>query len=113
MVWPILFRRYIDDGFGITKGSKKDVEYWISEFTYGPKVVFMDVVIYKGNRFYKKGFFDIKIFQKEQNLYAYIPQKSNHTKKHRIKNYVLNKLKRYIKYNSEKLGFLKLQNKIF
>ena len=32
MVWPLLFRRYIDDGFGITKGSKANVEYWISEF---------------------------------------------------------------------------------
>ena len=25
-------------------------------------------------RFHEKGFFDIKIYQKEQNLYAYIPQ---------------------------------------
>ena len=32
---------------------------------------------------------------------------------HTIKNYVLNKLKRYIKYNYEKLGFLKLRNKFF
>ena len=72
----------------------------------------MDLVIYKGNRFYEKGFFDIKVYQKEQNLYAYIPQKSNH-RRHTIKNYVLNELKRYIKYNSEKLNFLKLRNKFF
>jgi len=62
MVWPILFRRYIDDGFGITKGSKTNVEYWISEFNklvesividkfkYGAKVEYMDLVIYKCNR---------------------------------------------------------------
>ena len=74
MVWPILFRRYIDDGFGITKGSKTNVEYWISEFNnllesividkfkYGSKVEYMDLVIYKGNRFYEKGFFDIKVY---------------------------------------------------
>ena len=92
MVWPMLFKRYIDDGFGITKGSKKDVEYWISKFnnlvksitidkfTYGPEVAFMDIVIYKGNRFYEKGFFDIKIFQKKQNFYAYIPQKKQSQK---------------------------------
>ena len=36
----------------------------------------MDLVIYKGNRFYNNGCFDIKIHQKEQNLYAYIPQKA-------------------------------------
>ena len=49
---------------------------------------------------------------KDQNLYAYIPQKSNH-RRHTIKNYVLNELKRYIKYNYEKLNFLKLRNKFF
>ena len=113
MVW------YIDDGFGTTKGSKTNVEYWISEFNklvesiviakfkYGSKVEYIDLVIYKDNRFYEKGFFDIKVYQKEQNLYAYILQKSNH-RRHTIKNYVLNELKRYIKYNSEKLNFLKL-----
>ena len=74
----------------ISKGSKSDVEYWIlnfnllvesikiDKFQYGSKVEYMDLVIFKGNRFYQKGLFDIKIFQKEQNLYAYIPQKSNH-----------------------------------
>ena len=70
------------------------------------------MVIFKGNRFHEKVFFDTKIYQKEQNLYAYIPQKSFH-RKHTSKNYVLNKLKRYVKYNSEKLGFLKLRNKFF
>ena len=84
----------------------------IDKFKYGSKVEFMDLVIFKGNRFHQKGLLDIKIFQKEQNLYAYIPQKSNH-KKHTIKNYVLNKLKGYTKYNSEKLDFLKLRNKFF
>ena len=124
MVWPIVFKRFIDDGFGITRGSKTDVEYWIMEFnkleksieidkyTYGPKVEYMDIVIYKGDRFFKNGFFDIKIFQKQQNKYAYIPQKSNH-KKHTIKNYVLNELKRYIKFNSNKLAYLRLRNKFF
>ena len=124
MVWPIVFKRFIDDSFGITRGSKTDVEYWIMEFnkleksieidkyTYGPKVEYMDIVIYKGDRFLKNGFFNIKFFQKQQNKYAYIPQKSNH-KKHTIKNYVLNELKRYIKFNSNKLAYLRLRNKFF
>ena len=54
----------------------------------------------------------IDFSRKQQNKYAYIPQKSNH-RKHTIKNYVLNELKRYIKFNSNKLGFLRLQNKFF
>ena len=45
------------------------------------------LIIYKGNRFHELGFFDIKIFQKEPNIYAYIQQTNNH-KKHTIKNYV-------------------------
>ena len=124
MAWPILFKRFIDDGFGITKGSKSDVEYWIlnfkllvesikiDKFKHGSKVEYMDLVIFKGNRFHQKGLFDINIFPKEQNLYAYIPKKSNH-KNHTFENLVVNELKRYAKYNSEKLGFYKLRNKFF
>ena len=89
------------------------VEYIkIDKFKYGSKVEYMDLVIFKGNRFHQKGLFDIKIFQKEQNLYAYIPKKSNH-KKHTFKNLEVNELKRYVKYNSEKLGFYKLRNNFF
>ena len=28
LIWPTLFRRFINDGFGVTKGSKKEFEYW-------------------------------------------------------------------------------------
>ena len=30
--WPALFKRFIDDGFGIMEGNKSDFEYWVSEF---------------------------------------------------------------------------------
>ena len=30
--WPILFKRFIDDGFGGFDGTRKDVEYWITQF---------------------------------------------------------------------------------
>ena len=42
----------------------------------------------------------------------YIPQKSGHVS-HTIKNYVLGELKRYIRYNSQKLSFLKIRTKLF
>ena len=29
---PCLFKRFIDDGFGIMDGNKLDFEYWVSEF---------------------------------------------------------------------------------
>ena len=42
----------------------------------------------------------------------YIPQKSGRAS-HTIKNYVLGELKRYIRYNSLKLSFLKIRTKFF
>ena len=32
LIWPILLKRFIDDGFGITKGVREDVVYWIKKF---------------------------------------------------------------------------------
>ena len=58
MVWPIFFRCYIDDGFGITKGSKANVDSWIKEFNnlvklikidkfkYGSRVEYMDLIFF-------------------------------------------------------------------
>ena len=42
----------------------------------------------------------------------YIPKKSDHVS-HTIKNYVLGELKRYIRYNSLKLTFLKIRTLFF
>ena len=65
LIRPILFKRFIDDSFGVTKGSKSDFEYWVSEFyslietitinefKYGDKVDFTDLVIFKGKKFTK------------------------------------------------------------
>ena len=30
--WPVLFKRFIDDSFGIIDGNKLDFEYWVSGF---------------------------------------------------------------------------------
>ena len=32
IIWPILFKRFIDDGFGITEGVREEVIYWIEKF---------------------------------------------------------------------------------
>ena len=72
----------------------------------------MDLYIYKGNKLYDIGLLDFKIHQKEINRYMYIPYKSGHVS-HTIKNYVLGEIKRYIRYNSLKLTFLKIRTKFF
>ena len=42
LIWPVLFKRFIDDGFGITKGLRKDVMYWIEKFNGLRKTVQID-----------------------------------------------------------------------
>ena len=60
LIWPIFYKRFIDDGFGITKGNKSEFEYWVSEFnslretitidkySHGHSVEFMDLYIQRG-----------------------------------------------------------------
>ena len=120
----MLFRRFIDDGFGVTKGSKKEFEYWVNQlnllrdtvtidkFSYGDCVEFVDLLIFRGDDFEISGKFDISVFQKEENKYMYIPAKSGHAK-HTITNFIIGELKRYVRYNTLKRNFLKIRNKFF
>ena len=32
IIWPVLFKRFINDGFGITEANKEEFEFWIQEF---------------------------------------------------------------------------------
>ena len=121
--WPVLFKRFIDDGFGIMDGNKLDFEYWVSEFNllrdsitidkfkFGNEVNFMDLYMYKGNAFSSIGKLDISVFQKEENKYMYIP-KSRH-QKHTIRNFILGELRRYERCSTQEFSFLKTKNKIF
>jgi hypothetical protein len=118
MIWPSLWRRFIDDGFGVIKGLKTDVEYFVHQYNslvqsikidqieFGDQVHFLDLCIYKGDRFFALRKFDMKLYQKEENIYAYIPFKSVH-QDHTIVNFVIEELHRYVKCNSNKLYFLK------
>ena len=78
IIWPILFKRFINDGFGITEANKDEFEYWIHEFNllretitidkfkYGNDVDFMHLFVFKGERFYVDGKLDVSVFQKEE-----------------------------------------------
>ena len=116
-----MFKRFIDDGFGIIRGNKKDVGTQINEFyqlrenifinkwTVGNYVAYMDLYIFKGNNFLDTGILSIKVYQKPANRYMYIPYKNAHTR-HTIKNYVLGVLKRYVRINTEELNSQKIKN---
>ena len=80
-----MFKRFIDEGFGIMRGNKKDVGTWLNEFnklhknifiekwTFGNHVAYMDLNIFKGNNFHDTGILSLKVYQKSENHYVYIP----------------------------------------
>ena len=82
-----MFKRFIDDGFGVIKCNKKQFSRWVEEFNnlrenvfidkwvFGNQVAFMDLYIYKGKEFHINGKLSIKVYQKPENKYMYIPFK--------------------------------------
>ena len=118
LIWPVLFKRFIDDGFGITKANKNEFELWVDEFNllresitidkfkYGNQVDFMDLFVFKGKSFLDNGKFEVSVFQKEENKYMYIPATSGH-QTHTINNFIIGELRRYVRFNTIKKFFLK------
>ena len=65
--WPELYKRFIDDGFGVIKCNKIEFSKWVSEFNnlrenifidkwqFGNKVAFMDLYTLKGNNIFRTG----------------------------------------------------------
>lgn len=89
---PIFFKRYIDDIFGIFTDRETALTYiqtfnsilptiHCSSYTIDDKEgVFLDLTIFKGTRFNTSQRFDIKVYQKPQNKYLYLPPNSMHSK---------------------------------
>ena len=79
-----MFKRFIDDGFGIFEGTQNEVEYCINQFnllrktikidkwSYGTHMEYIDVNIQKVEVF-EKGMFDIRLHQKPENRFLYLP----------------------------------------
>jgi len=84
LIWLVLFKRFIDDGFGITKGNREDVIYWIEKFNklsktvqidkynWGNALDYMDLFIYKGDAFHTDGKLFVSIHQKETFKFMYL-----------------------------------------
>ena len=100
LIWPVLFKRFIDDGFGTTLGLRNDIIYWIEKFNELRESIKIDIYnwgnaldymglfnTYKGYEFYVDGKLSVSIHQKEANKFMYIPYRSFH-QRHTIKNYV-------------------------
>jgi hypothetical protein len=115
--WPHFYKRFIDDMFLIFRGPCTKASEFLTLFIemvpsikcekfgdIGSKVDFLDLTIFKGERFQKEGKLDIRTFQKPQNAYMYIPLSSDHPKD-MFKSFVQGELRRYIRNNSSKAGF--------
>lgn len=88
----ILYVRFIDDLFVIWNGSDDALRCFVEKFNSkhpnikitaeisGSEVHFLDLTIYKGERFYREGRLDIKPYSKPMNKYLYLPVDSNHPK---------------------------------
>ena len=91
---PLMYKRYIDDIFGIFE-TKEDAEIFLkkfssdkdlptikcSSFTIDDKEgIFLDLKIFKGERFRASHRLDVKVYQKPQNKYLYLPPNSFHPK---------------------------------
>ena len=42
IVWPEMFKRFIDDGFGVIKSNKKHFSMWVTEFNNLRENIFID-----------------------------------------------------------------------
>lgn len=104
----LLYKRYIDDIFAIFE-TKEAAEIFISRFSNDARLptikcsnftisnqdgVFLDLKIFKGNRFASTSIFDIKTYQKPQNKYLYLPLNSFHPKAI-FPAYIVSELNRY------------------
>ena len=42
IIWPEMFKRFIDDGFGVIKNNKKQFSMWVAEFNNLRENIFID-----------------------------------------------------------------------
>ena len=96
----------------VTEFNNLRENIFIDKWSFGNHVAFMDLYIFKGINFHIDGKLSIKVYQKPENRYMYIPFKSAHPR-HTIKNYILGELKRYVRINTDELNFLKIRNSFF
>lgn len=112
----ILHKRYIDDGILIWKGSKASLEDWLRAFNeILPEIKitwsiseneldFLDLHIFKGERFQNTNILDVSTFQKKMNKYLYVPSLSYHTTPCK-KGFITSELKRYVLRSSSEALF--------
>lgn len=107
---PLLLKRYIDDILIIWPNRNTLDEFITTLNAFHPCITFkhtlsesslefLDITIYKGERFLRSNILDLKTFQKAQNLYQYLHYTSCHPES-AYKGVVIGECIRYIRTNS-------------
>ena len=114
-----LYKRYLDDILLFIEASKYNEictafnslhPSLIYDFTCNnTSIPFLDLVLYKGERFAATGRFDLKVHQKLLNKYLYIPFRSYHTIAMK-KSFITTELKRYIRNSSSCSNYVTIKS---
>ena len=117
-----IYRRYLDDIYSNMDASiVSEFQHRMNtlheklkfEFVVSPtEASFLDLYIYKGNRFKDNGIVDLKCHQKKMNLYLYIPWHSAHPIAAK-KSFIQTELMRYIRNSSDRAAYLNTKQQFF
>jgi hypothetical protein len=120
----LFFRRFIDDGFIVAQGKTKDADsillllrtidpnIRITEAVSDTSAIFLDTCIFKGDRFEETGILSSRVYQKEMNLFQYLPTHSAHSGKV-FRNLISGELRRYLILSSDLMSFLDVASKFY
>ena len=121
---PIIWKRYIDDVFCVWPGTPEDLKSFIDylnrahesiKFTYEcshTSIDFLDLTIFKGERYQTSQILDIKPFFKKTNKFQYLEYSSAHPKK-TFSSLIKGELTRLLRACSSKMEYSKTKDKMY
>jgi hypothetical protein len=80
--------------------------------TSASHIDFLDLTIYKGDRFNKEGRLDIKVYQKPLNAYLYLPFNSFHPRA-QMTAFITGELRRYVRNSSDINAYIEIRQLFF
>lgn len=117
----VYYKRYLDDIFMIVNGNPDSIKLAFCTMQRNIKLefqdsdneaIFLDLNVYKGERFFSSSILDTKIHQKQLNNYLYIPFSSFHpvaTKK----GFIASELRRYIRNTSSLSEYIAIKKEFW
>jgi len=115
----LYFRRFIDDIIAVFASEQQAIDFWKqynslhtdikATGTTGESVVWLDLVVFKGLRFSATGIVDFRVYQKDLNLYLYLPFYSCHPYHSKVA-FISAECRRYVICCSDELDYIKVRD---